>query len=460
MPTVLQSTASSMMLRMTRPRRRPRRFSRLTRRSPQDPGRWPERVVRRVWRRPINWWQRPWTRERAVRFTLTAITLFVTTYVMMNVVHMSPVPSRDLVFDDTTPTGGDFGAHVWGAAYLRDHLLPSGWFNGWSMDWYAGFPAYRYYMVLPALAVLIADVFLPYGVALKLTSVLGLITLPMACWAFGRLAAFRYPIPELFASAGLAFALDESYLIYGGNLKSTMAGEYSFSIALSIAVLALGTLARGLRTGEYRVLTSVLIAAACVSHGVVLIAFVAPSTVIMALIWMDHARLKYALTVGLTSVLLTAWWVLPFLWDHAYQTDMKYGALTNWWELYFPLTTSLDILVTALAAFGFGFSVLRRDRNGEALGIIGLVLAAGVYLGKESIPGLGLLWNLVAPRGDVEYATALSRAESDGSRLLPEVDQRSDDRQVNDKLTPTDQSHPATAKVDLCDGAEGEGPPC
>ena len=41
-------------------------------------------------------------------------------------------------------------------------------------------------------------------------------------------------MPELFAFAGLAFALDESFSIYGGNLKSTMAGEFSFSIALSL----------------------------------------------------------------------------------------------------------------------------------------------------------------------------------------------------------------------------------
>ena len=30
----------------------------------------------------------------------------------------------DLVLRNTTPTGGDIGAHVWWPAYLRDHLLP------------------------------------------------------------------------------------------------------------------------------------------------------------------------------------------------------------------------------------------------------------------------------------------------------------------------------------------------
>src|SRR4051794_34596178 len=44
------------------------------------------------------------------------------------------------LFSDTTPTGGDMSAHVWGAAFLRDHLLPKGRLSGWSPDWYAGFP--------------------------------------------------------------------------------------------------------------------------------------------------------------------------------------------------------------------------------------------------------------------------------------------------------------------------------
>ena len=31
----------------------------------------------------------------------------------------------DLIFRNTTPTGGDMGAHVWGPRYLREHLLPA-----------------------------------------------------------------------------------------------------------------------------------------------------------------------------------------------------------------------------------------------------------------------------------------------------------------------------------------------
>ncbi len=351
------------------------------------------RVWRRVMRRPLAWAARPWPTDRIIRYVVTVVSLSVTTAIMMKVVHFNPFrPGTDLIFDDTTPTGGDFGAHVWGPAFMRDNLLGSFRLNGWTMDWYSGMPAYRFYMVLPALAILLVNLVLPYGIAMKIVSVLGLLTLPAACWAFGRLAGFRHPIPELFAFSGLAFALDESFQIYGGNLKSTMAGEFSFSIALSLGMVALGLLAAGLRTGKYRVWASVMIAAACVSHGIVLI-FVALAAVVFSLIWIDRTRFWYSVTVGVTSVLLLMWWAGPFLLDHEYMTDMKYGALTDWWSMYFPLTAPLDILITTFAIIGFGMCIVRRQLNGVALGVLGLVLVAGVYLAQDSLPVIGLLWN-------------------------------------------------------------------
>ncbi len=278
---------------------------------------------------------------------------------MMLIVHFNPLsPSRDLLLDNTTPTGGDMGAHVWAPAFLRDHFLPNFQLSGWSMDWYGGLPLYRFYMVIPALAIVALDAvpFVAYGVAFKIVAASGLLTFPFACWAFGRLANFRHPIPELFAFGGLCFLLDESFEIYGGNVKSTMAGEYSFSIALTLSVLGLGLLAHGLRTGRFRVWTAVVLSLAAVSHGIVLI-FVAVAAIVMSLVWMDNKRAWYSVSVGITTLLLSAWWVGPFLFGHEFMTDMKYGfrpsgSSDSFWDMFFPLTTGLDILITTLAIIG------------------------------------------------------------------------------------------------------------
>lgn len=365
-----------------------------------EPGPWPpelprrrliDRIAARIVRRPRNWLDAPWTNERIARYLTALILVGGTTFSVLKVVHL------DLVFENNTPTGGDMGAHVMAPAYLRDHLLPHWQLSGWSNYWYAGFPLYRFYMVVPALMIVALNVAFPYGVAFKLVAILGLVTLPVCCWAFGRLARFRYPMPELMALAATIFLYDESFSIYGGNVKSTMAGEFSFSIALSFAILGLGVFARGLETGKFRSWAAVLIALAMLCHGIVLL-FVVLGALLMWAIWMDRTRFTYGFTVLLGAVLLSAFWVVPFLANHAYMTDMKYhgrpdGPADSYWDMFFPWTTFLDVFVTGFALFGFIASVVRRHLVGAWLGICCLALTAFVYLAKNSLPVIGLLWN-------------------------------------------------------------------
>ena len=350
------------------------------------------RIGRRIIRRPSRWLNAPWPTERIVQY-LTALALVGgATFAVLQVVHL------DLVFTNNTPTGGDMGAHVMAPAYLRDVLLPNGQLSGWSMYWYAGFPMYRFYMVIPALMIVgLNALWIPYGVAFKIVAILGLVTLPFCCWAFGRLARFRYPIPELMALAGMLFLFDESFSIYGGNVKSTMAGEFSFSIALSFAILGFGLLARGLQTGKYRSWAAIVLALALLSHGVVAI-FVVLGAVLLWLIYMDKARFKYGLGVLAGAALLSAFWIVPFLFNHQYMTDMKYGfrpdgATDSFWKMFFQYPPFWDILVNGLALAGFAFAIARRQLVGCWLGILCFALMALTYITRDSLPVIGLLWN-------------------------------------------------------------------
>ena len=276
------------------------------------------------------------------------------------------------MFDDTTPTGGDMGAHVWGPAYLRDHLLPSWQLSGWSMDWYAGMPDYRFYMVVPALLIVALDTVLPYGVAFKLVAVLGLVTLPVCCWAFGRLARFRYPMPELFALRRPGFVLDESFSIYGGNLKWTMAGEFSFSIALSLGdARARACSPAGLRDRQVpqsgRRSCSPL---AMLCHGIVLIFVVLGASIMLCSCGSIARGSSTRVTVGsrrccCSRVLGRAVPAQPRLHDrHEVRRAARQGASDSFWDMFFPLTAPLDILITTLAVIGFVACVVRRHLNG------------------------------------------------------------------------------------------------
>jgi hypothetical protein len=293
----------------------------------------------------------------------------------------------DLLFSNSTPTGGDMGAHVWGPAYLRDHLLPHFRLSGWAPDWYAGFPMYQFYMVIPALAVVLVNLILPYGLALKLVSIAGVLTLPIAVWAFGKLSGLKFPVPALFAALSVIFLFDESFTIYGGNIASTMAGEFSFSIALSIAFVYFGVLARGLRTGRLRALAAVLLALCVLCHLIVAI-FAAAGTVVWFLLYADRHRFKWLATMLPVGALLTAFWVMPFFLRRHYLTDMGYERRTDYVNMLFPFTWKWDVVLFALGALGLIASVVRRQRTGIWLGLMTLIYGAWLVVWPQS-----MFWN-------------------------------------------------------------------
>jgi hypothetical protein len=321
----------------------------------------------------------------------TAVVLGAT-LLILSVLHPS------LILRNNTPTGGDMGAHVWGPAYLRDVLLPHWRLTGWSMDWYSGLPAYRFYMVVPALAIVLLDLVLPYGIAFKLIVVAGLVAFPVCVYAMARIAKLLYPLPELMVIGATMFIFDESFTIYGGNIASTMAGEFSHSIALALSMVAFGFFARGLDDGKHRVWAAVFIALSALSHGIVLI-FVFGGAVVMFLLRMDKQRFRYAFTTLLTAVLLSAFWVVPFLGGHSFMTDMKYGSepgggsFTTMWDMYFPLVTSLDILLVSLSIVGFIASIAKKRFFGIWMGTYTIVLMIGVKVAQGGLPVIGLLWN-------------------------------------------------------------------
>ena len=303
----------------------------------------------------------------------------------------------NLILRNNIPTGGDMGAHVWAPAYLRDHLLTNFKLSGWSMDWYSGLPIYRFYMVVPALMIVLLDVVLPYGIAIKIIAVIGILALPYTTWLFGRFAKFAYPLPELFAIAATIFLFDESFTIYGGNIASTMAGEFSFSISLSLAMLGFALLAKGLDTGKYRVSAAIIISLSALSHGIVLL-FVFGGAALMLVVWNKRESLQFGAKVIALAVLLSSFWVIPFVTSHAYMTDMKYeprpsGATDSFWKMFFPLHILLDVSITALAVVGAIALVRSRHKAGTWITLLTLVLAAGVFIARNSLPVIGLLWN-------------------------------------------------------------------
>jgi hypothetical protein len=301
------------------------------------------------------------------------------------------------LLSDTTPAGGDMGAHVWAPAYLRDHLLDKFRLSGWTMDWYAGFPAFQFYMVIPSLVIAVLSWVLPYGVAFKLVAVSGCVTFPVACWFFGRCARLPFPAPALLAVGGVLFLFDRSFSIYGGNIPSTMAGEFAFSISLSIGMVYLGVLVRGLDTGRHRAWAAALLALTGLCHLLPLI-FVLVCTLLYLIVRPGIGSLKYLVTTLPVAGALTAFWTVPFVTRVGYMNDMGWERITSdryvnyLWSrerLDPQLLNSPDLrVVIAFAAVGLLLSIVFRRRTGLFLALVATAFAIGFMVAPQ-----GRVWN-------------------------------------------------------------------
>ncbi len=246
-----------------------------------------------------------------------------------------------LLVANTLTAGGDTGAHVALPWFLRTQLLPHGQLTGWYPGWFDGFPLYTYYFVLSDLIAALGSFVMPYAIAFKLTTVLGSLLLPFCAYWMGRLFGLRAPMPACLAAATLPFLFETSYTISGGNLFSTLAGEYAFSLSLSIALVSLGLFARGLRTGRGVVVSAIALAVTLAAHilpwlwalggiGVLVAVDMVPARFgLRDPVPADpHAPPRMALwfvaRAGALSALLSAWWLVPWVSGQGYTISMGY----------------------------------------------------------------------------------------------------------------------------------------
>jgi hypothetical protein len=337
----------------------------------------------------------------------------------------------NLILRNTTPTGGDTGAHVWAGTYLRDHLLPHGRLSGWTPDWYAGAPAFHFYMVVPFLLMLALDVVLPYAVAFKVVTVLGVVSMPVAAWAFGRLARLRFPGPAMLSVATVLFLFDDRFRIYGGNIASTMAGEFAFALSLSLALVYFGVVARGLETGRHRAAAAALLALVGLCH-LIPAFFAIVGTVVWVALWPRRSSLRWLLTTAPVAAALAAFWALPFAWRRDYMNDMGWEKVQPWrsyplwsrhwwgrvgdslwpWDLRWAWLLALVAVVAGIA--GRKRPHLWLSTMTVLSGVAFVLLPQGRLWNARLLPFYYLGIYLLAALGVVELVRALAR------RLAPD----------------------------------------
>ena len=117
------------------------------------------------------------------------------------------------------------------------------------------------------MTIVFLDLFLPYGVAFKIVTVMGLLATPPAAYYLARSMRLGKHISLIAAGAGVVFAFFESYSIYGGNIASTLAGEFAYSWSFALSLFYLGLLIRAVRDDRrYLKWAALALAATALSH--------------------------------------------------------------------------------------------------------------------------------------------------------------------------------------------------
>ncbi len=317
----------------------------------------------------------------------------------------------NLLFSGSLITGGDTGSHMVVPSYLKSqgnlfNLTP--WYPGW----FDGMPAYTYYFVLPDVIATFASYLISFAVAFKLATIMGSVLMPITAYLLGRLFKAPRPVPAALAVATLPFLFDASFTIDGGNLFSSMAGEYAFSLSLALSLLTIGLFARGVRTGKGYWMAAIALSLTLAAH--VLPWFFTIEAVAVLVIFEllqrrgmgdprddvtgDFSRpLRFAVGAGLLSAGLSAWWLLSFITTQQYTNSMGYTndsvstlhsifTTLGWFNATGGGGGDRWVILLAIIALGVAFWV--RDRLGMVLTTLTVLAIAAFVFDPQNV-----IWN-------------------------------------------------------------------
>src|SRR5680860_242282 len=294
---------------------------------------------------------------------------------------ISQVP-WNLIFADTMVGGGDTGSHNYIVYYAQEIFPKIKW---WSTDWYAGFPFLYFYPPLLYYSTILLSYLVPLNIAFKLITLLGTFLLPLTVFLCLSFLDFKFPIPSLGALLSLSYLFLEKFSIYGGNIPSTLSGEFSYSFAFALFFLFIGLLIKGIKENRYLAINIFILSLMVLSHPFsVIIAILFGTIVFLESIIKKETKkvfLYLAKVFGLAFG-LTAFWSLPFLALLPYTSKMSWTKVIKLEEI-FP---SSLMIFEIIAIIGIIYAFFKKDKKiFPILFIICVSLIPFLFLNNSSI---------------------------------------------------------------------------
>jgi len=361
-------------------------------------------------------------------FRASTLIIFLLIYLFL----IKQIPWR-LVFSNTFASGGDTGTHNYLAFYASKIFPKIKW---WSPDWTAGFPFLYFYppLFFYLISFFVRFASLPATILFKLATLAGTFLFPLSLFLCLKILDFKFPIPEVGALFSLFYLFLEKFSIYGGNLPSTLAGEFSFSFSFSLFFIFIALLVKAQEEKKYSLLTILVLSLLVLSHPIPVIISVLFALIMFLEKIIFEKKTKetfvYLSKIFGIAFCLTGFWSLPFLVFHL----EGYTAKMQWYKTIvlneiFPITLwpIFIFLITGILYFILKF----KKENKNLLWFFLIIIVSLIpYLGlnKSSIfncrflpfiivsyiliasYGFGSFLNFVFNRIQVNYQTLIKCA--------------------------------------------------
>jgi len=284
----------------------------------------------------------------------------------------------DLVFTNTLPTGGDMGAHIVPTNFFVDNLFKNFSLRGWSNDWFAGYPLYYFYFPFPPIIVSLISFILPFSIAFKMMVILSQIVLVLSVERLFSLESKKYSV--IGTIAGMVYIFTESFTIYGGNLASTLAGQYSFTFSLAFVLLGIYFLKSN---NDKSLITSTMF------MGFSILSHIIPFMIFLPYYAYHFLASKRDMFIKISGFLIFLFISLRFAYsliiNLEYTTNMSYTPYTKISDLIKPdVLPFFILLVIALITFG-----IKKFNQHFSLALYLIIFSMTIFFyGPESA-----LWN-------------------------------------------------------------------
>ncbi len=252
-----------------------------------------------------------------------------------------------LVFDSSLVAGGDTPSHFLAASALRDSMLSGGSIFTWIHGNYAGFPIFLNYFPLPFFIMSLLSLCMPLTIAFKLVTVLPVAALPAAIYACLRQLGQRGFVCTVGSALSLPFLVMEGNSMWGGNIASTLAGEFCFGISLVLAVYLTGRLFSDLPRGKKLFTNGFVEGLVALSSGYPLLQVGFGSFYFL----LRKRFLPYVAAMHCIAFGMISFWILPLFRHLPWGTPFNYAWKIESWREPLP-----PALLPALLGIALGWS--------------------------------------------------------------------------------------------------------